>query len=210
MTGAHAKGVTFLEVVFSAALLSIAATTITSAFTFIERLSLHDEARLGAHEIAHRTLLQFMDDPRSLPPDDVILPLGRFDYRYLLREEILAASQVEGENTTVRHSRHASGVSLIERFQARLALITVDVYLDEDGRRGPRPIATLSRIYDPMASFDDDPEAGMRNVIHMFQDEPVLQQMLLEHLQNQMRDNNPRAPGSPGSPANSGQERRNR
>ena len=212
MTGLCAKGVTFLEVVFSAALLSIAAATITSAFTFVERMSLHDEARLGAHEVAHRILLQFMDDPRSLPKDDVVIPLGRFDYRFLLREEILTSSQVEGENITVRHSRHASGASLIERFQARLALLTVDVYLDEGGRRGAAPIATLSRIFDPMAAFEDDPEAGMRNVIHMFQDEPVLQQMLMDHLRNQMQEQNAGRNGQPQQPAQRppAQERRNR
>lgn len=182
-----AKGVTFLEVVFSAALLSIAAATITSAYTFIERSSMLDETRVGAHEIGHRLILQFMDDPTAMPPTDSVLPLGRHEYRYLLREEILAASQVDGENLTVRHTQHVRSVGLIERFQARLVLITVDVYQSVDGRRAAMPIATISRIFDPLHGVEEDPEAFQKQIIHMFADDPATQQILLNVFNERMR-----------------------
>lgn len=182
-----AKGVTFLEVVFSAALLSIAATTITTAYTFIERSTMLDEARIGAHEVGHRIILQFMDDPLALPPADNVLPLGRHEYRYLLREEILASSQVEGENMTVRHTQHVRSAGLIERFQARLVLITVDVYQSVDGRRATLPIATISRIFDPLHGVENDPEAFQKQIIHMFAEDPATQQILMNVFNERLR-----------------------
>lgn len=180
------RGISFLEVVFASALLATAAATIASSFDLVDNIAVRNRHRLNAYELAHRLVLQFMDDPESLPPTDLPLPMGNSTYRYILNDQVLAADQ-GSTGITIRegvHSAQAGG--FVGRAQARIVMVTVEVYVEEDGRRAGSPIATLTRIYDPFMFADEDPEAFMGNLIHMAEDEPALRP-ILEQVREQQR-----------------------
>lgn len=181
------RGISFLEVVFAAALLATAAATIASSFDLIDNIAIRNRHRLNGHELAHRLILQFMDDPESLPPSDLPLPMGHHTYRYLLNEQLLVQDE-GGEGVSVRQGVHSNQIGgFVGRAQARITMVTVQVFVEEDGRRAGAPIAELTRIYDPFSFADEDPEAFMGNLIHMAEDDPALRP-ILEQVRSQQRE----------------------
>lgn len=180
--GARSRGgVTFLEVVFASAMLGIATSGFVAALGAVETLDALSARRLEAHEVAHRVLLQFMDDPRSLR-EDTPYPLGRGVYRYIVRKDVLLPEDAESERVSIRKSAHTKTLDPLARIKARLTMITVEVFEEEQGRRGTDPLATLSRIYDPFADAENDPQTFMQHVVDMFEGDPVMQQMLMQAL----------------------------
>jgi hypothetical protein len=151
--GAARRGVTFLEVVFSAVILSLAAGAITGAFALIERLSLRDDARLAGYEVAHRIILQFMDDPESLPPDRLPIEMGRFRFRYTLGKEALLEESAGETGVERREGRNVSNLDMTQRLRGRLMLLTVRVEWERPG--GFDEVATLSRVFDPFGDASD-------------------------------------------------------
>ena len=180
--GTRARGgVTFLEVVFASAMLGIATSGFVAALGAVETLDALSARRLEAHEVAHRVILQFMDDPRSLQ-EDTPYPLGRGVYRYIVRKDVLLPEDAESERVSIRKTAHTKTLDPIARIRARLTMVTVEVFEDEDGLRGRDPLATLTRIYDPFADAEHDPQSFMQHVVDMFEGDPTMQQLLLQAL----------------------------
>lgn len=198
-------GVTFLEVVFASALLGIATSGFVAALGAVETLDSLSEQGLEAHEVAHRVILQFMDDPRSLR-EDTPYPLGRGVYRYIVRKDVLLPEDAESERVSIRKGAHTKTLDPMARIRARLTMVTVEVYEEEDGRRGVQPLATLSRIYDPFADAENDPQSFMQHVVDMFEGDPTIQQMLLQALPKM---NAPAGASTPTNPAPPAQTPRN-
>jgi len=69
-----ARGVTFLEVILSLALLGLAAGTMVSVIGYITNMQKREDALLASAELANRLVLQYLADPRALPPRG--LPIG--------------------------------------------------------------------------------------------------------------------------------------
>lgn len=203
--GARSRGgVTFLEVVFASALLGIATSGFVAALGAVEALGSMSARRVEAHEVAHRVILQFMDDPRSLQ-EDTPYPLGHGVYRYIVRKDVLLPEDAESEHVSIRKGAHTKTLDPMARIRARLTMVTVEVFEDEDGRRGRAPLATLSRIYDPFADAENDPQSFMQHVVDMFEGDPVIQQMLLQALPKMNGAGGGAAsPGTPSSGAPSG------
>jgi hypothetical protein len=174
--------VTFLEVVFSAVILSLAAGAISGAFALIERLSLRDDARLAGYEVAHRLILQFMDDPDSLPPEHLPLEMGKFTFRYTLGKEALVEDEAGESGVERREGRNVNNLDMAARLKGRLLLLRVQVnwvrsdgYVDE--------IASLSRVFDPFGNATDS-KAMIRQLIEAVGDDnPAMRQMLENMLQ---------------------------
>lgn len=179
-----ARGVTLLEVVLASTLLAGAAATITGAFAAILRFTQRQELRLAATEIGHRIILQYLDDPEALRPDRDVFPLGRAKFRFLLNRQVLTDAQTGMEDVSVRKAEQAQNLGFMEKLK-NLQMVTVEVYEDINGQRGPAPLASISRIYNPLGDPDDDPDAWMRNVANLFSDEPQIKQMFLAAMQVQ-------------------------
>ncbi|MGP1308694.1 MAG: type II secretion system protein [Phycisphaerales bacterium] len=173
------RGVTFLEVVFSAVILSIAAGAITGGFALIERLSLRDDARVAAYEVAHRLILQYMDDPESLPPDHLPLEMGRFRFRYTFGQEALLEDQSGEERLERREGRNVNELDMASRLRGRLMLLTVQVnWVRGDGFVDE--VATLKRVFDPFADITDS-TTMLKHVKEAAKDNPELQ-VLIENM----------------------------
>jgi len=173
------RGVTFLEVVFAAVILAMAAGAISGAFALIERLSLRDDARLAGYEVAHRLILQFMDDPESLPPEHLPLEMGKFRFRYTLGKEALLEDPTGERGVERRQGQNVNNLEMADRLRGRLLLLTVQVnwerpdgYVDE--------VATLTRVFDPFATSDST--TMLRHVLDAATD-PEVKQMLENLLQ---------------------------
>ncbi len=170
------RGVTFLEVVFSAVILAIAAGAITGAFALIERLSLRDDARLAGYEVAHRLILQYMDDPDSLPPEHLPLEMGRFRFRYTIGKEALVEDSAGETGVERREGRNVNNLDMADRLRGRLLLIRVSVNWDQgDGLLDE--VASLDRVFDP---FGDTSDSGqmLRQLREATKNNPELQQLI--------------------------------
>lgn len=170
------RGVTFLEVVFSAVILAIAAGAITGAFALIERLSLRDDARLAGYEVAHRLILQYMDDPDSLPPEHLPLEMGRFRFRYTIGKEALVEDAAGETGVERREGRNVNNLDMADRLRGRLLLIRVSVNWDQgDGLLDE--VASLDRVFDP---FGDTSDSGqmLRQLREATKNNPELQQLI--------------------------------
>mgnify|MGYP001177782132 CR=1 FL=1 len=173
----HARrGVTFLEVVFSAVILSLAAGAISGAFALIERLSLRDDARLAGYEVAHRLILQFMDDPDSLPPEHLPLEMGKFTFRYTLGKEALVEDQAGETGIERREGQNVNNLDMATRLRGRLLLLRVQVnWVRSDGFVDE--IASLSRVFDPFGDTTDS--LGMlKQLREAAGDNPEFQQLI--------------------------------
>lgn len=170
------RGVTFLEVVFGAVILSLAAGAISGAFALIERLSLRDDARLAGYEVAHRLILQYMDDPESLPPEHLPLEMGKFRFRYTLGKEALLEDPAGEAGVERREGRNVSQLDMAARLRGRLLLLRVQVNW-ERGDGFIDEVASLSRVFDP---FGDTSDSGqmLRQLLEAAKDDPALRAVI--------------------------------
>ncbi|MBL0921315.1 MAG: type II secretion system protein [Phycisphaerales bacterium] len=184
-----ARGITFLEVVFASAMLAVVAATVASGFSMIDRLSRIGERKLAAYEVAHRLILQFLDSPTEMPDDTLPLPgevTGRIEkFWYLLNDSELVDESGGEAGVTTRGQTNTRQLSVQERIQARLSMVTVEVYEDDNGRRSAAPLASITRLYDPFAGSDEDPATFMKHLKKKFEGQPEVQ-ALLESLMAQM------------------------
>lgn len=198
------RGVTFLEVVLAGALLSLSAGAITSAFSFVERMSDRDRRRLEAYEVAHRAILQYLDDPTAMDKEGKkIYALGRGKYRLIVGEEMLSEADGAGENVSVRRKKVTAGVDLMSLLRARVLMVTVEVFEDIEGERSVEPLAVMSRIFDPLSNADD-PEAQQKHIENLFKGSPEILEKFKAAAKQRNPGGAPGSPGSPGSPANPG------
>ena len=200
------RGVTFLEVVLASLLLGLTTGAITSAFGLIERVGDRDRRRLEAAEVAHRAILQYLDDPTAMDKNGrEVYRIGRGAYRILAYEEMLPEAGGGAENVSVRRKKVSAGADLMTLLQARILMVTVEVYEDVDGRRGTEPLSVMSRIFDPL-NYTDDPEAMQKHIENLFRDQPEL----LEKFRNAAKQAKQGAAGStPGASPGSGPTRIN-
>ncbi len=170
------RGVTFLEVVFSAVILAIAAGAISGGFALIERLSLRDDARLAGHEVAHRLILQFMDDPESLPPEHLPLEMGRFRFRYTLGKEALVEDAVAETGVERREGRNVTNLDMADRLRGRLLLLRVQVNWEHENGAVDE-VASLSRVFDPFGDTSDSRQM-LKHLRDATANNPELQQLI--------------------------------
>jgi hypothetical protein len=162
---------TLLEVVFAVALLALVAAAAMSTVTLLITLTVDDQKTLGAQEVAHKLLLQYLDEKKKMPSTSAPIDYagGRFTYRYRLEETNMEM------RTKARESKGGAADLRADRFK----LITVRVY---DGvsvggtiMEGDE-LAVMSRMMDPIAimrnpdsmkrMFGD--EEGIRTILGSF------------------------------------------
>lgn len=172
-----ARGITFLEVVLAVALLGLVTLSVVLATNYISAASIRNSHRLNASEIANRLMLQYFDDPNSLPSEGASIEYGREGvssrYRWALGEESLAVEiptpvtpSTEEDKREQQLSR--MGRSVTDRFE-RFRVVRVRVWLSEEtgGSFSPEtgvPQATLARMYDPADIPNWNPDKLRRQI----------------------------------------------
>lgn len=169
---ANRRGMTFLETVAAVVIIGMLAAAVTSAISFVAGVQRQQQRQLEAAEVAHRLILQYIDDPKEMPPPtQPIGPLNGDAFRFEFDEqpvEVVSAVDINALPTPGVPGSNAppnpasgSGVSL-----DRISVIRIRVWLAE-GSGGAStyqpdlPGATLTRLFDPMASITR-PDTGQK------------------------------------------------
>lgn len=150
-----ARGMTMIEVVVATFTLALAAAMISGGLSFSANLSERNRERLAAAEVAHRIIITHVRDPRELKgqPKRVLFD-GKY-YAFELDEEVLTKELGDGSGPIRRTTRKSAELSLDEKINNQLSLITVRVRLDEPSEK-PRPVlATVTRMYNPYGGDSD-------------------------------------------------------
>lgn len=195
------RGMTFIEVIAAIALLALVSTLVLSGLSFIESASARDRYRLAATEVAHRVILQYMDDPTLLEPRKPY-QYGDTNYRWILRAEILAdESNDKSASISRRTAKVTDSVSIDESFKNPIHQVTISVYLWDDDEAlvsNDEPLGRLTRIYNRYNDRNDEERIKDR----IFKD---IERLTGQQLQNQLQ------PDDSGNPSRgSNQNRRQR
>ena len=177
------RGMTFLETIVAVAIIGMLAAAVTSAISFIGNTQRRQQRQLEAAEIAHRLILQYIDDPDEMPkPTETIGPINGDVFRYEQSLEPVAVSSAidtsitndsRSNNSSSQGAGAAGGISL-----DRLGVVRIRVWLAEPSG-GTRvfdpsmPGAVLARLYDPLASITR-PDTGQK----IISNQDRLQQMM--------------------------------
>lgn len=164
---------TLLEVVLAVVLLALIASAALSTVTLCITLSLDDQKTLAAHEVAHKLILQYLDNKKAMPSP--ALPIeygaGRFTFRYRFDETPMEM------RTKAREVKGGAAELRPDRFR----LLTVRIYDGVDTGGGGRvgqgdEIAVMTRMMDPIA-INRNPNAlkttigspdGIRTILESF------------------------------------------
>lgn len=162
------RGLTFLEVVISLAMVSTIAALITGAIGFMERASQADRLRLDAAEVAHRVIIQQIDDDRLWKQDAKRVELNGTIFEFELSLDVLVKEDGTKERRGRRGIRKTSEISLGDRLASKLHLITARVWAVDPPQHNAEPLATMTRVYD-MLDMDGDGLVG--RVLRMREDD---------------------------------------
>jgi len=151
----HRRGLTFLEAILAVVLLSMVATTLGSAVSFMSQSQRRMDQKLGAAELANRLVLQYIDERDSLPDKTLPIEYDRDLYRWTL-EEAPVKFEFDDQGADEPTNNVGSGVSL-----DRIKLITIRVWLGSDsgGSRAYTsavPNVVITRLIDPLAFNNPD------------------------------------------------------
>lgn len=153
------RGMTFIEVALAVALLSGIAGVIATAYDGINRLGALEQQKLYAVEVAHRLILNYLLDPKSLPDEGERIPYSSdFFYRHELSVDILIEEKNGSDDTVTRRRPVAQrSVDKDARFTAGLKMVTVRVYPWPGAGVGnpDEPLAELHRVFSPIDPSKD-------------------------------------------------------
>lgn len=155
-------GLTFIEVVVSLLVVSGLATVIFGAIGFVETAAAMDARRVKAHEIAHRIVIQMVDDENWIEGQPRRVNLGD-DYfvfevsdAYITRETEIDPETGQDRFTSRTRTRSAEEMTGEERLTSQLRIITVSVWWERPDRTiEPERMAAISRVYNPLDTPND-------------------------------------------------------
>ncbi len=172
----QARGITFLETVLAVVLLGLTTMSVVLAVNYISAASIRNAHRMNAAEIANRLLLQFFDDPATLPSDTQPIQYGKegeFRYRWTLGEEAVTVElptpvAPNAEDDRREQQLASLGRSSMDRF-TRFRVVRVKVWLGEEtgGAFFPDagvPQVTIARLYDPADIPNWNPDKLRRQI----------------------------------------------
>ena len=155
--GLHRRGVTLLETILAAALLAAVAGAIVAALGGIASSEDKRRLRLAGYEVANRLILQYADDPSSMPDETAPYEYqpGLF-FRYTLDKRPLRL-EVPSDSIMEPSGWGAAEVSL-----KQLVLLDVKVFLSNERGQFVQPVANLVRTYHPWPLYSSNPDARKR------------------------------------------------
>ena len=141
-------GLTLIEAVAAITLLSVLAAMVLTSLSGMLRAQTRQLQRLGAGEIANRLMLQYLDDPQTMPAEGLPVAYDGARYRWqLAKSSARLTPAVAGDGSR-------GGLSL-----DRLGTVTIRVWLSEESGGsqtfGPAgvPSYALTRVVDPTYVF---------------------------------------------------------
>lgn len=141
-------GLTFLEVVISLAMVGTIAAMITGAIGFMERAHLANRLRLDAAEVAHRVVIQQIDDDQLWKQEANRVELNGTVFEFDLNLEVLTKDESSSESRGRRNARATNEVTFNERLVSKLHLVTARVWAVDPPQQSAEPLATITRVYD--------------------------------------------------------------
>ncbi len=154
------RGVSLLEVVLSIAVLSLVVATSVAALAGIHANQRRHAHELACAEVAHRLMLTWLLDEKSLPNRSLPIPYDASLYRW----DLTVGKVTISEGAALRGARTLSSRSQSMISRDRLVYVTVNVWLastpqGDVERTAHTPSFSLARIVDPLA-FNRNPEAA--------------------------------------------------
>ncbi len=168
------RGLTLIEVVIALATLVVAAGALLGGSTFIANIAARSQVRLDATEVAHRVLLQHMEDTRFWDTQPKRTELNGRYYAFTLAEEVVLADDMSrppsglggtsggggaGVNgTRVTYTSNAIGASRSDDRLKPMNRVVVRVYPDDDNTGPAAKIAAaeITRYYMWHGAFDEE------------------------------------------------------
>ena len=161
-SGVSQRGMTFLEVVFGAALVVMIAATVTGLFTYITSTQRREQRLLACAEVANRLMLNYLDNPASMPDPNKVVEYGPQEspakFRWEIKEEKIdmVEARPEGRDTAREGPLRRD----------RMKQVTIRAWLSElsGGSRHPdggTPQVVLARMMDPLALRNPDSTDNM-------------------------------------------------
>ncbi|MBK7403825.1 MAG: type II secretion system protein [Phycisphaerales bacterium] len=162
-----ARGMTLLEVVFATVILGMAVATLASAVGAISGQQKRTRQLLDCAELANRLIIEYLDDPRTMPSDDLTLTYGDTQYRY--RKSITQVKSTLDETVQRNMEASQSQSRQTPATPDRLKKIVVTVWVSErsGGSAVPNsgaPQYTLVRMVDPLAITRRPPDS-VKNLV---------------------------------------------
>ncbi len=155
------RGITLIETVCAAALLAIVTGVVFAALAGIMASQQRRAHELGAMELANRLVLQYLDDPDTMPNPALPVQYAGERYRWTMR-------QVPVELVPARPDAAAQRAATTSISIDRFELVVVDVWLGEESGGSAAndpgtPSATLTRMIDPLALRNPDSNERLFN-----------------------------------------------
>ena len=146
---------TILEVVLAVFLLGLVAASVAGAVNASNTMETRNRLTVAAHELGNRLVLTWLDDDTRMPA--AAAPLDYGDHRFFWDKKLEAVRL--RPNPQQRAS--APGLNGLDRFR----MLTVNIYAADNSpaaapTRGDL-LATITRIYDPMAPRNADSVNGL-------------------------------------------------
>lgn len=160
-----ARGVSFLEIVFATIVLALTVATLATGVNAIANQQDRSRQLLNCAEIANRLIIQYLDDRKALPSEDLTIPYGDEFYRY--RKSITKVTATLDE--TVERNLEAYQNRQPGADPDRLKKVVITVWLSERSggsrlRDMGAPQQTTVRLVDPYAFSRRSPDS-LRNLL---------------------------------------------
>lgn len=153
------RAMTFLEVVVAVALLALLASTVFGAFNFMLGRQRLEQQTLGAHEVANRLVLSYLDDRNAMPNSSLPIEYGPDRYRWDF--QVTPVKIVSPESANPDAAPRPAPLRDRVPFNERIRQITVRVWLGEEsggtfGAETGVPHAKITRLLYPLANRNPD------------------------------------------------------
>ncbi|MFM9957140.1 MAG: prepilin-type N-terminal cleavage/methylation domain-containing protein [Phycisphaerales bacterium] len=159
----ESAGLTLIEVVIALTTLTIAAAALLGGSSFVTTLGARDRARMDAHEIAHRVILQHIEDPGMFTGQVKRAEIAGRYYAFTLDEEVVLSKESVAERPASRGSRVSYSSSSMASLGGddaikQLNRLVVRVYPDDDNTGPASKIAAaeLVRFYSWFGAVDEE------------------------------------------------------
>ncbi|MBS0197206.1 MAG: type II secretion system protein [Planctomycetes bacterium] len=142
------RGMTFLEVILSIVLLTMVTGMIMTAINGVISNQTRQHQRLAAAEVANRLMLQYIDDPESMPARNAPVKHGRDLFRWEVVEKGVTLTPAKAVDSSTPRAANALTAN-------RLKTVQLNVWLSEEsgGSYAPTnivPAFSITRIVDPI------------------------------------------------------------
>ena len=150
------RALTLIETVAAVVLLSILAAGVLGALSSIIAQQVRQQRRLQAVELANRLMLQYLDDPTTMPSRTSPVAYGRERFRWEINETPTRLVHAVADVAAERQQRSALVVD-------RIKAVSLRVWLSEESGGSFQfdpiyPTATLTRLVDPVAGLYRNPD----------------------------------------------------